>query len=158
MDDYTVVNAPVLARMLTLASLTGILNRLTGRGIKFRKLDIPFIYFKGRTKIQNARAIGDALGLTADGYLNFFKKTADLKGTIVPDNPINNVLRKVPIVGQILTGKRSSGVFATNYKYSGKFNNPEILVDPLSTFAPGVLRNLFEFGTNEPRSSTSNPK
>ncbi|MEE2655638.1 MAG: AsmA-like C-terminal domain-containing protein [Pseudomonadota bacterium] len=157
-DDYTVVNAPVLARMLTLASLTGILNRLTGKGIKFRKLDIPFIYFKGRTKIQNARAIGDALGLTADGYLNFFKKTADLKGTIVPDNPINNVLRKVPIVGQILTGKRSSGVFATNYKYSGKFNNPEILVDPLSTFAPGVLRNLFEFGTNEPRSSTSNPK
>ena len=48
-DDYTVVKAPVLARMLTLASLTGILNRLTGKGIEFRRLDIPFTYFKGRT-------------------------------------------------------------------------------------------------------------
>ena len=157
-DDYTVVKAPVLARMLTLASLTGILNRLTGKGSEFRRLDIPFIYFKGRTEIQNARAIGDSLGLTADGYLNFIEKTANLKGTIVPDNPINNVLRQVPIVGRILTGKRGSGVFATNYKYSGKFNNPEILVDPLSTFAPGVLRNLFELGANDPRSSASNPK
>ena len=157
-DDYTVVKAPILARMLTLASLTGILNRLTGKGIEFRKLDIPFTYFKGNTKIQNAKAIGDALGLTADGYLNFFNKTANLKGTIVPDNPINNVLRQVPIVGKILTGRKGSGIFATNYKYSGKFNNPEILVDPLSTFAPGVLRNLFELGTTDIKSSTSIPK
>ena len=157
-DDYTVVNAPILARMLTLASLTGILNRLTGKGIEFRNLDIPFTYFKGKTKIQNAKAIGDALGITADGYLNFSEKTANLKGTIVPDNPINNVLRQVPIVGKILTGKRGSGIFATNYKYSGRFNDPEILVDPLSTFAPGVLRNLFELGTTDAVTSTSGPK
>ena len=151
--NYTVVKAPVLARMLTLASLTGILNRSTGKGISFKKLNIPFAYLNGKLKIHNARAIGDSLGLQAEGYVNFYNNKVNLEGTMVPGNLINVVLRKVPIVGPILTGKSSTGIFATKYKYLGTLDNPEILVAPLSILAPGVLRDIFDLGGSaaEPR-------
>ena len=151
--NYTVVKAPVLARMLTLASLTGILNRLTGKGIAFKKLNIPFAYLNGKLKIHNARAIGDSLGLQAKGYVNFYNNKVNLEGTMVPDNLINVVLSEVPIVGPILTGKSGTGIFATKYKYLGTLDNPEILVAPLSILAPGVLRDIFDLGSTaaEPR-------
>jgi len=151
--NYTVVKAPVLARMLTLASLTGILNRLTGKGIAFKKLNTPFTYLNGKLKIHNARAIGDSLGLQAEGYVNFYNNKVNLEGTMVPDNLINVVLSEVPIVGPILTGKSGTGIFATKYKYLGTLDNPEILVAPLSILAPGVLRDIFDLGGTaaEPR-------
>ena len=141
-SNFAVANAPNLARILTLASLTGIVNRLSGKGIEFIKLEVPFIQSGDKATMTNARAIGAALGLTADGTLDLDKKTAKLRGTIVPAYSINSALGNIPLIGRIFTGQKGGGVFAATYQLSGDLAKPKITVNPLAALAPGFLRNL----------------
>ncbi|NKB22330.1 MAG: hypothetical protein GKS01_17725 [Alphaproteobacteria bacterium] len=150
-SDYTIVGAPNLARILTLASLTGIVNTLSGKGISFAQLNIPFSYIDGKASIRNARAVGSQLGLTADGVLNLDKKMADVKGTIVPAYSINSALGNIPIIGKIFTGKKGSGIFAATYGISGKLAKPKITVNPLAALAPGFLRDLIGILGSKPK-------
>ncbi len=141
-SDFAVADAPNLARILTLASLTGIVNRLSGKGIAFTKLEVPFTQTGDTATMTNARAMGAALGLTADGTLDLEKKTASLRGTIVPAYSINSALGKIPLIGRIFTGQKGGGVFAATYQLSGDLAKPKITVNPLAALAPGFLRNL----------------
>ncbi len=157
--NYTIVNAPNLARILTLASFTGILNRLLGKGIEFKRLEAPFSHSVGKTTIKNARAIGAELGLTADGVLNLSLKTAKLRGTMVPAYSINSVLGDIPLIGKIFTGEKGSGVFAATYEFSGDLSKPNIFVNPLAALAPGFLRGIIGIlgirNTDKPTSNTT---
>jgi hypothetical protein len=53
------------------------------------------------------------------------------------------VLGNIPLLGTILTGPEGGGVFAANYRMRGAIDNPDVSVNPLSTLAPGILRNIF---------------
>jgi hypothetical protein len=141
-SDFSMVKAPVLARVLTLASLTGITNALSGKGIGFTSLDVPFTYRDGLMTIKKARSVGSDIGLTADGIVNTRKKTLGLNGMIIPAYTINSALGKIPIVGKILSGGDDSGLFAATYKISGAIDKPDVSVNPLTALAPGFLRDL----------------
>jgi len=161
-SDFAVANAPNLARILTLASLTGIVNRLSGKGIEFTKLEVPFTQSGHTATLTNARAIGPALGLTANGTLDLKNKTASLRGTIVPAYSINSALGKIPFIGRIFTGQKGSGIFAATYQLSGDLAKPKISVNPLAALAPGFLRNLMgilgtESEGNPPTSEVADP-
>ncbi|MBT5050715.1 MAG: hypothetical protein HOM58_19595 [Rhodospirillaceae bacterium] len=140
--DFVMVKAPVLAKVLTNLSLTGIQNNLSGKGIQFVKLDVPFEFENDIFKILNARSVGSELGITVEGTVDRGKDVVDLRGTIVPAYTINSVLGNIPVLGTLLTGKKGSGVFAATYKIGGSVDNPKISVNPLAALAPGFLRNL----------------
>ena len=42
-SNYHITDAPILARVLSVMSLTGVLDELEGGGLEFRNLEIPFI-------------------------------------------------------------------------------------------------------------------
>jgi hypothetical protein len=150
-SDFTLVKAPVIARVLTLASLTGITNALSGKGIGFASLDVPFSYRDGLATIKKARSVGSELGFTADGIVNTRKKTVGLNGMIIPAYTINSALGNIPIVGKIFSGGEGGGIFAATYKISGALEKPEVSVNPLSALAPGFLRNIIGvFGPIKP--------
>lgn len=150
-SQFTLVQAPILAKVLTLASLTGITNTLSGRGIGFVSLDVPFTYRDGLATIKKARSVGSELGLTADGIVNTRKKTLGLNGMIIPAYTINSALGKIPIVGKIFSGSEGGGIFAATYKISGSLEKPAVSVNLLSALAPGFLRNLIGvFGPIKP--------
>lgn len=140
--NFVMVRAPVLARVLTNLSLTGIQNNLAGKGIQFAKLDIPFEYRDDLFTVKNARSVGSELGITAEGTVDGSKDSVDLKGTIVPAYTINSVFGNIPLLGTLLTGKQGSGVFAATYQIKGSVDEPKITVNPLAALAPGFLRNL----------------
>ncbi len=154
MQDFRLLNAPALARVLTVASLTGIGNLLSGKGVSFARLVMPFTFKDGRLVIDKARAAGSELGLTAEGALDFDRNTVKVNGTIVPAYTLNSVLGNIPILGPILTGGEGSGVFAATYHLDGKLDEPAVKVNPLAALAPGFLRDLVEGltsgGTNVP--------
>lgn len=141
-DRFGVAKAPVLARLLTLASLTGILDVLSGKGVSFSRLEAPIVWRDGVLSFKNARAVGSEIGITADGKYDSKNERLDIEGTIVPAYTINSILGKIPVLGTLFTGKKGSGVFAVTYRVIGKPDNPGIKVNPLSAFAPGFLRNL----------------
>jgi hypothetical protein len=142
MSEHRIIHAPVLARVLSVALLTGIVDSLTGEGIRFSRLDAAFVYGDPIIEISDAIASGPALGVTARGRLDLDAETIELDGTIVPANAINGLLGRIPVFGDILIG-RGGGLFAVNYSLSGPMAEPKVSVNPLSALAPGILRNLF---------------
>jgi len=142
--DYKVTNAPLMAKILTLASLSGILDQLNGEGIAFSVFDVPFTKKEDVVELHDARAVGSELGITFDGTINFVTGALDIKGTIVPVYTLNSLLGNIPLLGDVLVGPKGGGIFAATYTAKGDINNPDVSVNPLSALAPGVLRDFVD--------------
>lgn len=142
--DYNIVQAPVLARLLTVAALTGIVDVLKGEGVSFTTLDAPFTLTDGLLKVKEARAYGPALGITAKGEIDLDRGRMALEGTVVPAYALNSVLGNIPVLGWLVTGgDKGSGLVAFNYSMRGPSQDPNVVVNPLSALTPGFLRKLF---------------
>lgn len=152
-NEHVVKDAPVLAKLLSLASLTGFMDTLEGNGIRFTRLRAPFKLSNDVITLEKAKTFGSAMGMTADGTITFPKQTLDIEGTIVPSYSLNSVLGKVPLVGFVLTGGEGQGVFAANYSLKGSGQNPDVSVNPLSVLTPGFLRGLFDI-FDKPKNDT----
>ncbi|MBM3507330.1 MAG: hypothetical protein FJX64_06335 [Alphaproteobacteria bacterium] len=137
--NFRVVRAPALLQLLQVASPFGIVESLQGPGIPFVDFTSPFRISANRVVLAESRARGASLGVTVEGTLDRNTGAMNFSGTIVPFYAINALLRDIPVLGDILFGE---GVFATNYRVSGTTASPVITVNPLSTLAPGILREL----------------
>jgi hypothetical protein len=155
-QDYSVTNAPTLARLLTIAALTGILDLLRGEGVSFSSLEAPFTLKDGLLELKDARAFGPALGITANGQLDLDHEKIAVEGTIVPAYAINSLIGDIPLIGRLLTGDKGSGVFAATYTARGALEEPDVSVNPLATLAPGFLRKFFQIFT--PDSTKARPE
>lgn len=150
MKRFRVADAPNFARLLTLASFTGINDTISGKGISFDRLRFPYVFENQAATITEARAVGSELGITATGRVDFGKDAIYINGTIIPAYTINSLLGRIPVIGTILTGEKGGGIFAASYKISGPVEKPKISVNPLSALAPGFLRKLLDGGGSSP--------
>jgi hypothetical protein len=144
--DFVMVKAPVLAKLLTVASFTGVLDLLSGEGIGFQGMDGDFVIDDGVATTDLMRVYGAALGLTAKGNIDFDHDAIDLTGVVVPAYSINNFLSKIPVLGTLLTGGEGEGLIAVVYSVKGKVDEPQVSVNPLSALTPGFLRGIFTAG------------
>ncbi|HEX6442512.1 MAG TPA: AsmA-like C-terminal region-containing protein [Stellaceae bacterium] len=141
-ENYTLVRAPVMARLLALPSLTGIASMLSGSGLPFMSLRGDFSYSGSRIAFDRLLAYGESLGITANGWVDIDQDRLDVQGTLAPAYALNGILGNFPIIGPLLGGG-SQGLFAANYRVSGANNDPNVIVNPLSALAPGILRQIF---------------
>lgn len=141
--DFVMVKAPVLAKLLTVASFTGVVNLLAGEGIGFDGMDGEFLLDDGVATTELMRIYGASLGLTAKGQIDFNRDEIDLVGTVVPAYSINNFLSNIPLLGSILTGGEGEGLIAVVYGVDGPVDDPKVSVNPLSALTPGFLRGIF---------------
>ena len=146
--SFVLKDAPLLARMLTLASFTGIDNLLGGEGIKVDHLLLPFTLDDRKLTFTDGLMRGSQLGLTLKGDVELEKETIDLAGTIIPVYSINRLLGQVPIIGRILTGADGRGAFAVTYSLKGPSRPARGLrqpaLDPDARPAPRFLRPASE--------------
>ena len=143
-DNFRVVKAKVLTRLLTLGSLTGLSDALNDKGITFTRLTVPFTMRKRILHIERARAVGPALAIIATGDYARDGEVLGFQGAIVPSYSINSVLGVIPILGELLIGRKGEGVFAFTYKVDGTLARPKVAVNLLSALAPGFLRRIVE--------------
>jgi AsmA-like C-terminal region/Protein of unknown function len=150
--DYSLVRAPVFARILSLPSFSGLGSMLSGSGIPFSTLSSNFAYSDDHLALENLRAYGGAIGVTANGTVDVGRDRLDLQGTIVPAYELNSIIGNIPLIGSLLLGGEGQGLFAANYRVTGSAADPEVSVNPLSALAPGFLRRLFQpnFGIPPP--------
>jgi len=144
--NFRVIKAPILAKLLNLASVTGIVDELLGGiGIGFTRLNAPFESDNNIITVKDASVSGLSLGMTAAGTINESLETVQLEGTLVPAYVFNTALTRLPIIGKIFSGgEKGGGVFAANYTMLGNIKEPDISTNPLSVLAPGFLRKLFK--------------
>ncbi len=144
MEDFVLAEAPVFAQLLSFASLRGLFDTLSGSGVHFNSLNMPLEYRKGIVKLSKARTSGSALGLTADGIINMPERSLDIDGVLVPAYTANSFLGDIPLIGDIIVGKKGEGIVGLNYTIKGPFAQTEVIVNPLSALTPGFLRGIFE--------------
>lgn len=143
-DEFRVANAPALAQILSLGSLTGIRDVMAGDGVLFSRLDVPFTVDTATITLNDGRAVGPAIGITFDGTIDKVRDQINIEGVVVPSYSINSVLGEIPLLGTILVGRRGEGLFAVTYKINGPVEQPQVTVNPLSVLAPGFLRRIVE--------------
>ena len=142
MSNFRVVDAPTLAKILTVGSLTGVADVLGDEGIRFVQSQAPFVMRNGRIFVREGRAVGPSFGVTMDGVYDQNREEVAMTGTLVPVYTINAVLGAIPLLGDLLTGGKGGGVFGLTYTVTGPISKPIVKVYPLSALTPGVLREL----------------
>jgi hypothetical protein len=146
MTSFRARNVPVLASIVSLASLRGISDTLSGEGIKFEKAQGNFSFGGGRLSISRGRMHGPAVGITMQGDYDIGAGDVDIGGTVIPAYTLNSFFGKIPIVGRLLSGRQGEGILGIGYRVSGKSGKANVLVNPLSVLTPGFLRRVFEIG------------
>ena len=143
-DNFKVKEVPVFAKLLSLASLQGIADLLTGEGIRFTDLEMKFSNEKQLTTIDEMYAIGPAVSILMDGYIES-KKLVSLRGTLVPATTINRSIASIPVLGSILIGKKTGeGVFGVSFKVKGSPKDIKTTVNPIKTLTPRFITRTLE--------------
>jgi hypothetical protein len=129
------------------------------KNVQFTRLNASFSIGGGKITIKDGVVSGPVIGGTVEGVVDYGKGGIDVKGAIVPAYLVNNLLNKLPLIGNLLGGE-NEGVFSINYRATGPLASPDISYNPLSAVAPGFLRKLFEVGapSEEPPSAKMPPK
>ena len=141
--DFRIRDAPVLARLLAAASITGIGDALSSdAGLRFERLETPVRIGERRIGLGPGRAFGTSIGVTFRGEFDRDRETVALDGVLVPVYFVSRVLEKIPLIGGLLTGG-GEGLFAATYELNGPVDGPRTKVNPLTVLAPGFLRGLF---------------
>ena len=143
-DNFKIKEVPVFAKLLSLASLQGIADLLTGEGIRFTDFEMKFSNKKKLTTIEELYAIGPAVSILMDGYIES-KKIVSLRGTLVPATTINRSIASIPILGNILIGKKTGeGVFGVSFKIKGNPKDLKTVVNPIKTLTPRFITRTLE--------------
>ena len=142
--DFKLKELPALTKLLTLASLQGIADLLSGEGIRFNEFEMNFTNNKDLMTIDEIYAIGPAISILMEGYVEK-NKLVSLRGTLVPATTINKAIGSIPLLGDILVGKKTGeGVFGVSFKIKGPPKNLETTVNPIKTLTPRFITRTLE--------------
>ncbi len=142
--NFKLKELPILTKILTLASLQGIADILSGEGITFDEFEMNFENQKNLIKINELYAIGPAISILMDGYVEK-NKLISLRGSLVPATTINKAIGNIPVLGKILVGaKTGEGVFGVSFKIKGPPENLETSVNPIKTLTPRFITRTLE--------------
>ncbi len=141
--NLRVKNAPVLAALLSAASIIGFLEQLDGKGLAFVTVSGSFTMADGVITLSKAKAVGASIGISLEGRYRPADKVFDMNGVISPLYAINGIFEKLPIIGRLLGGKDGEGLIGFSYLLRGSAAAPRVSVNPLSILTPGALREIF---------------
>ncbi len=142
--DFKLKKMPALTKILTLASLQGIEDILSGEGIRFDEFEMTFQNQGNLMTIKEIYAIGPAISIMMEGYIEK-DRLVSLKGTLVPATTINKFIGSLPVLGEILVGKKiGEGVFGVSFKIKGPPKNLETSVNPIKTLTPRFITRTLE--------------
>ncbi len=147
--DFKLKELPALTKLLTLASLQGIADILSGEGIGFNEFEMNFKNDGNLMTIDEIYAIGPAISILMEGYVEK-NQLISLRGTLVPATTINKFIGTLPVLGKILVGsKTGEGVFGVSFKIKGPPKNLETTVNPIKSLTPRfITRTLENFKKN----------
>jgi len=141
-EDFRILNAPAVTRVLQAMTLYGLVQLSQGPGLGISKLVAPFRLTDTMLQFDDARAFNPSLGVTLKGSIDRVRQTCDLDGTIVPAYFFNSLLGDIPLIGKLFAPEAGGGLFAASYSVTGPLDNPKVAVNPLSALTPGFLRGL----------------
>ena len=146
LNEFTLINTPAAVKLLTLPSLSGISSIIENEeGINFINGEVKYTEDLESYSDISMYAVSDSIGLSMDGNIDRLNDHMYFKGEISPMHLVNMILKKVPIIGDLLIGEEGEGLFAFEFKMKGDTNDPEVKSNPLSIAKPQILERASDY-------------
>ena len=142
--DFKLKEVPALTKLLTLASLQGVVDLLSGEGIRFNEFEMQSTNENNFMTIDEIYAIGPSISIMMEGSIDI-NKFISLRGTLVPATTLNKTIGSIPFLGKILVGsKTGEGVFGVSFKIKGPLKDLKTTVNPIRTLTPRFITRTLE--------------
>ena len=93
-ENFKIINAPGVVKLLSLADFGGLADLAEGEGLSFEKLEIKMQAIeKNFLKLDELYAVGPSISVLMEGYRDQNNLTS-LRGTLVPAKNLNKLLSK----------------------------------------------------------------
>ena len=117
-ENFKVINAPGMVKLLSLADLGGLADLAAGEGLSFDILEIKMERSEDNLKLNEILALGPSISVLMEGYQD--QSVTSLRGTLVPAKTLNKMISKIPGIGEIVIPKEvGEGLFGISFKMKG---------------------------------------
>ena len=142
-ENFKVINAPGLIKLLSLADLGGLVDLAAGEGISFESLDIKMEKTKNNLKLNEIMALGPSISVLMEGYQD--QNVTSLRGTLVPAKTLNKMISRIPVIGDIVIPKEvGEGLFGISFKMKGPTENIKTSINPIRTITPRFIQKIID--------------
>ena len=142
-ENFKVVNAPGMVKLLSLADLGGLADLAEGEGISFEILEINMEKNKDLLKLNEILALGPSISVLMEGYKD--SKITSLRGTLVPAKTLNKMISKIPVIGDIVIPKEvGEGLFGISFKMKGPPGKVKTTINPIRTITPRFIQKIID--------------
>ena len=142
-ENFKVVNASGMIKLLTLADLGGLADLAEGEGISFDILEIKMEKTKEILKLNEILALGPSISVLMEGYQD--SEVTSLRGTLVPAKTLNKMISKIPVIGDIVIPKEvGEGLFGISFKMKGSKGNIKTTINPIRTLTPRFIQKIVD--------------
>ena len=143
-DNFKIINAPGVVKLLSLADFGGLADIAEGDGLSFDKLEVNMSKKKNLITLDELYAVGPSISVLMDGYTDFNGLTS-LRGTLVPAKNLNKLLSKIPLIGNIIIPKEiGEGLFGVSFKMKGMPGKIKTTINPIKTLTPRFITKALE--------------
>ena len=143
-ENFKVINAPGVIKLLSLADLRGLVDLAEGDGLSFDTLEIKMEKNKDFLKLNEILALGPSISVLMEGYQEKNGMTS-LRGTLIPAKTLNKMIAKVPVLGSIVIPKEAGeGIFGVSFKMKGRKGEIKTTINPIRTLTPRFLQKIIE--------------
>ena len=143
-ENFKVVNAPGVIKLLSLADLGGLVDLAEGEGLSFDILEINMEKDKDFLKINEILALGPSMSVLIDGYQDNTGLTS-LRGTLVPAKTLNKIISRIPVIGDIVIPKETGeGLFGISFKMKGPKGDLKTTINPIRTLTPRFIQKIID--------------
>ena len=143
-EDFKVINAPGVIKLLSLADLGGLADLAQGDGLSFDVLEIDMKKDKNFLELRQILALGPSMSVIMEGYQDENGITS-LKGTLVPAKTLNKIISNIPVIGNIVIPKEAGeGLFGISFKMKGPEGKIRTSINPLKTLTPRFIQKILD--------------
>ena len=142
-ENFKIIKAPGVVKLLSLADLNGLADLAEGDGISFDTLEISMSKNDDLLKFNEIVALGSSLSVLMEGYQS--KDITSIRGTLVPAKALNKLISKIPVLGNLVIPKEAGeGLFGISFKMKGPPGKIKTTINPIRTLTPRFIQKIIE--------------
>jgi hypothetical protein len=147
MQNFRLIGQPFFVRLLASGSFAGLDDLTSGNGILFNTLTADLSVTDRELAVRRLRMASASAGIRAEGIIDRDASTLHAAGTFTPVYTLNTALRCIPLIGDALGG--DGGLLGLTFQVDGDLDAPDVSINYFSAFAPGFIRQWFEYDLPE---------
>lgn len=142
-DNVRLRSASGLTALVNAISVVGLIDELNGAGILFTDVEALFRLTPNYVHVTRSSGTGPSLGISMEGVYDMVNDRLNMQGVFSPVYMVN-------AIGSIFT-RKGEGLVGFTYTMRGSSSDPQVAVNPLSAFTPGMFREIFRAPPPKPQ-------